>query len=288
MRSNRVMKWVAAPAAIAAAIALAGCTPEQQRGFLPENSTNATNHTEGITALWVNSWIVLLGVGVITWGLIIWATVAYRRRKGQTGLPVQLRYNMPIETFFTVVPVILVLGFFAFTAQEQAKIEKRYDNPENVVEVYGKRWAWDFNYLSDDVYFSGKQVETDDKGSAIPETMPVLYLPVDKTTEIRLESRDVVHSFWVVEYLYKKDMIPGQTNYMSFTPTETGTFMGKCAELCGQDHSMMLFELKVVEQAEYDAYVESLRAEGNTGALGAELNPNKGYYFGDEAKAENE
>lgn len=282
------MKWVAAPAVVGAALALAGCTPAQQRGFLPEGSTNATNHTEGITALWVNSWIVLLGVGVITWGLIIWATIAYRRRKGQTGLPVQMRYNMPIETFFTVVPVILVLGFFAFTAQEQAKIEARYDNPENVVEVYGKRWAWDFNYLSDDVYFSGKQVETDDNGSAKPETMPVLYLPVDKTTELRLESRDVIHSFWVVEFLYKKDMVPGQTNYMSFTPTETGTYMGKCAELCGQDHSMMLFELKVVEQDEYDAYVESLRAAGNTGALGAEYNPNQELYFGDEAKAQNE
>jgi len=58
------MKWVAAPVAIGAALALAGCTPEQQRGFLPEGSTDATNHTEGITALWVNSWIVLLGVGV--------------------------------------------------------------------------------------------------------------------------------------------------------------------------------------------------------------------------------
>lgn len=288
MRSNRVMKWVAAPAAIGAALALAGCTPAQQRGFLPEGSTNATSHTESITALWVNSWIVLLGVGVITWGLIIWATIAYRRRKGQTGLPVQMRYNMPIETFFTVVPVILVLGFFAFTAQEQAKIEARYDNPENVVEVFGKRWAWDFNYLSDDVYFSGKQVETDANGSAKPETMPVLYLPVDKTTEVRLESRDVIHSFWVVEFLYKKDMIPGQTNYMSFTPTETGTYMGKCAELCGQDHSMMLFELRVVEQDEYDAYVESLRAAGNTGALGAENNPNQDLFFGDEALAENE
>lgn len=289
MRSNRVNKWVAAPVAIGAALLLAGCTPEQQRGFLPEGSTHATNHTEGITALWVNSWIVLLGVGVITWGLIIWATIAYRRRKGQTGLPVQMRYNMPIETFFTVVPVILVLGFFAFTAKEQASIEARYDNPENVVEVYGKRWAWDFNYLTDDVYFQGVQVKTDKAtGSALPETMPELVLPVDKTTEIRLETRDVIHSFWVVEFLYKKDMIPGQTNYMSFTPTETGEFMGKCAELCGQDHSMMLFKLKVVEQDEYDAYVESLRAEGNTGRVGEEANPNTQHFFGDEAKSQNE
>ncbi|GAA1613293.1 cytochrome c oxidase subunit II [Leucobacter chromiireducens subsp. chromiireducens] len=288
MRSNRRMKWVAAPVALSAALLLAGCTPEQQRGFLPAGSEGATNHTDGITGLWVTSWIVLLAVGVITWALIIWATIAYRRRKGQTGLPVQLRYNMPIETFFTVVPVILVLGFFAFTAQEQSSIEARYENPENTVEVIGKRWAWDFNYVDEDVYFQGVQVQTEDDGSAKEETMPVLYLPVDKTTEIKLETRDVIHSFWVVEFLYKKDMIPGQTNYMSFTPTKTGTFMGKCAELCGEYHSMMLFEVKVVEQDEYDAYIASLREAGNTGQATLELNPNQDSFYGDGAKAQNE
>ncbi|MHA3683059.1 aa3-type cytochrome oxidase subunit II [Leucobacter sp. HY1910] len=282
------MKWVAAPVALSAALLLAGCTPEQQRGFLPAGSEGATNHTDGITGLWVTSWIVLLVIGAITWGLIIWATVAYRRRKGQTGLPVQMRYNMPIETFFTVVPVFLVLGFFAFTAQEQASIEKRYENPENVVEVVGKRWAWDFNYVNDDVYFQGVQVQTDAEGEATEETMPVLYLPVGKTTELRLETRDVIHSFWVVEYLYKKDMIPGQTNYMSITPEKTGTFMGKCAELCGEYHSMMLFEVRVVEQAEYDAYVAELREAGNTGQVSVEFNPNQEDFYGDEAKAQNE
>ena len=282
------MKWVAAPVALSAALLLAGCTPEQQRGFLPAGSEGATNHTDGITGLWVTSWIVLLVIGAITWGLIIWATIAYRRRKGQTGLPVQMRYNMPIETFFTVVPVLLVLGFFAFTAQEQASIEKRYENPENVVEVIGKRWAWDFNYVNDDVFFQGVQVQTDAEGEATEETMPVLYLPVGKTTELRLETRDVIHSFWVVEYLYKKDMIPGQTNYMSITPEKTGTFMGKCAELCGEYHSMMLFEVNVVEQDEYDAYVASLRDAGNTGQVSEEFNPNQANFYGDEAKSQNE
>ncbi|WP_205547946.1 cytochrome c oxidase subunit II [Leucobacter sp. wl10] len=284
------MKWVAAPVALSAALLLAGCTPEQQRGFLPKGSEGATNNTEGVTAMWVTSWIVLLAVGVITWGLIIWATIAYRRRKGQTGLPVQLRYNMPIETFFTVVPVILVLGFFAFTAQEQSKIEQRYESPENVVEVIGKRWAWDFNYVNEDVYFQGVQVQTDDKGEPTKDTLPVLYLPVGKTTEVRLETRDVIHSFWVVEYLYKKDMIPGQTNYMSFTPEKTGTFMGKCAELCGEYHSMMLFQVKVVEQQEYDAYIASLRKSGNTGQVTNEFNPNQDRLAGDNenSKAQNE
>ena len=269
------MKWLAAPAAIASMLVLSACTQEQKQGFLP-GEPGITNHWDGVAGLWVTSWIVLLGVGAITWGLTIWAVIAYRRRKGQTGVPAQIRYNMPIETFFTVVPVLLVLGFFAFTAQEQTKIEARYEAPETQIEVIGKRWAWDFNYINEDVHFSGIQVQTDENGSALPETMPVLYLPVGKTTEIKLESRDVIHSFWVVEYLYKKDMIPGKTNYMSFTPQKTGTYMGKCAELCGEYHSMMLFELRVVEQAEYDAYIAELKQDPrNHGLLGLEYNPNQ-------------
>lgn len=269
------MKWAAAPVAVAAMLLLSACTQEQKQGFLPGES-GVTNHWDGIAGLWVTSWIVLLLVGAITWGLIIWATIAYRRRKGQTGVPAQIRYNMPIETFFTAVPVMLVLGFFAFTAQEQASIEARYEAPETQIEVIGKRWAWDFNYVNEDVHFSGVQVQTDESGEATEETMPVLYLPVGKTTEIKLESRDVIHSFWVVEYLYKKDMIPGKTNYMSFTPEKTGVYMGKCAELCGEYHSMMLFELHVVEQAEYDAYIAELKQNpDNHGLLGLEYNPNQ-------------
>lgn len=275
MRSNRRIKWVLAPAALAAMLVLAGCTQEQKQGFLP-GEPGLTSNWDAVAGLWVTSWIVLLAVGAITWGLIIWATVAYRRRKGQTGLPAQLRYNMPIEAFFTIVPVILVLGFFAFTATEQIKIEARYDEPENLVQVMGKRWAWDFNYVNEDAHFTGVQVQTDDNGSVLPETMPVLYLPVGKTTEIQLESRDVIHSFWVVEFLYKKDIVPGKTNYMSFTPEKTGTFMGKCAELCGEYHSMMLFDLKVVEQAEYDAYIAELKSDPeNLGLLSVEYNANQ-------------
>ena len=103
-------------------VALAGCTQAQLHGFLPgfvEGQPPVTNHTDRISGLWVTSWIVLLIVGIIVWGLILWTVIVYRRRKGQTGLPSQLRYNMPIEIFYTVVPLILVLGFFAFTARDQ-------------------------------------------------------------------------------------------------------------------------------------------------------------------------
>ena len=256
MRSirNRRLRWAAIPLALVTTLALAGCTQEQLQGWLPGNP-NTTNHTSEIIGLWVTSWIVLLVVGVITWGLIIWAAVVYRRRKGQTGLPVQLRYNLPIEIFYTIVPLILVLGFFAFTARDQAKIEEPTANPDVQIEVFGKRWAWDFNYLNENVYNAGVQATEQTDGDSVDiDALPVLYLPVDKKVQIDIESRDVIHSFWIIDFLYKKDMIPGKSNHMYFTPTKIGTYQGKCAELCGEYHSLMLFQVKVVSQDDYDAY----------------------------------
>ena len=89
------MRWAALPIGAAAAIALAGCTQQELQGFLPGDGTETTNHTGGIIAMWNMSWIVLLIVGLITWAVILWAAIVYRRRRGQTGLPAQMRYNLP-------------------------------------------------------------------------------------------------------------------------------------------------------------------------------------------------
>lgn len=276
MRSNRRLRLTAIPLAIVTTIALAGCTTQQTLGWLP-TEPGTTNQVDRVIGLWVTSWIVLLAVGAITWGLIIWAAIVYRRRKGQTGLPVQLRYNMPIEIFYTVVPLILVLGFFAFTARDQAEIEAPLADPDVTIEVYGKRWAWDFNYITDDVFYQGIQAqETGPNNEIDVDALPTLYLPVDQKVEIRIESRDVIHSFWIIDFLYKKDMFPGEneTNYWYFIPQKEGSYTGKCAELCGEYHSLMLFNVEVVSQEEYDAQMDALRAQGNVGRIGDEFNTN--------------
>jgi cytochrome c oxidase subunit 2 len=279
VRSNRRLRWAAAPLAASLVVVLAGCTQAQQRGFLP-GDPGVTNHTDRITGLWTTSWIVLLLVGLLTWGLILWVAVVYRRRKGQSGLPVQLRYNMPIEILYTVIPLVLVLGFFAFTARDQAAIEEPFDEPDVQIEVYAKRWAWDFNYLNEGpggegVYYQGIQAqETDEEPYIDYDQLPVLTLPVGAEVEVVLESRDVIHSFWVVDFLYKKDNVPGKSNYMYFVPQEEGEYIGKCAELCGEYHSLMLFKVNVVSQAEYDEYIQSLVDAGQTGTRGAEYNTN--------------
>ncbi len=277
MRSRRRLRWAAVPLATAVIIALAGCTQAQLHGFLPgfqEGQPAVTNHAERISNLWVGSWVVLLVVGGITWFLIIFVAVVYRRRRGQTGLPVQLRYNMPIEAFYTIVPLILVLGFFAFTARDQAEINQRAEEPDEPIEVYAKQWGWDFNYLDEDVYFAGVQTQPESLGvggTGVDEsTVPVLVLPVDSTIEFQIRSRDVAHSFWVIDFLQKMDAYPHVTNYITLQTQREGTYAGKCAEFCGDYHAQMLFTVRVVSEDEYQDYIESLRDQGFTGRLGDE------------------
>ncbi len=272
MRRKNAFRWAALPLAATLILVLSGCSSyEFSRGFLP-GEPGVTNHTDMIVNFWNGSWIVLWAVGLIAWGLMFYAVIVYRRRKGDNTMPPQMRYNNPIEALFTVVPLVLVIGFFAFTADTMEKIEKPVDS-ELHIQVIGKQWSWDFNYKDNNVYETGIQSQFDGElGSEA--ALPTLYLPVNTSVEIELNSRDVVHSFWVIDFLYKKDTFPGKTNYMYFTPQREGTYQGKCAELCGEYHSMMLFNVKVVSRAEFDSQMAALAAKGNTGQLDSSYDRN--------------
>ena len=273
MRRKNGFRWTALPLAATLILVLTGCSSyEFSRGFLP-GEPGVTNHTDMIVNFWNGSWIVLWAVGLIAWGLMFYAVIVYRRRKGDSSLPEQMRYNNPIEALFTVVPLVMVIGFFAFTADTMAKIEQPVDS-ELHVQVIGKQWSWDFNYTDNMVYETGIQSQFDGElGSEA--ALPTLYLPVNTSVEIELTSRDVVHSFWVIDFLYKKDTFPGKSNFMYVTPQREGTYKGKCAELCGEYHSMMLFNVKVVSRAEFDSQMAALAAKGNTGLLDVTYNRNQ-------------
>jgi cytochrome c oxidase subunit 2 len=251
------------------ALATTGCSAEQLRtGYMP-SEPGITDDTARIINLWNGSWIAALVVGAITWGLIIWCMAAYRRRKTDTGLPVQMRYHLPLEMMYTIIPLFMIAVLFAFTARDQAIITAEDGEVDETIEVVGKRWAWDFNYLDEDVYETSQQVG--DPGSTTQEELPTLYLPVGETIRLELESRDVIHSFWVPAFLYKEDMIPGRQNAYVFTPEVEGTYTGKCAELCGEYHSEMLFQVEVVSRDRYEEEMAALEERGQTGSLDVDL-----------------
>jgi len=257
--------------AVACALALSGCGASVKRGFLPQGVTNQSGR---ITSLWTGSWLAALGVGVLVWGLILWCVVAYRRRKDDVELPEQLRYNVPIEILYTIVPVFMVAVLFFFTARDEAALTDVSAKPDVTVNVVAKQWNWDFNYIEAGTYESSTMVAMTGK-PGVAATLPALYLPVNKRVEFVLTSRDVIHSFWVPQFLEKLDVVPGKVNRFQVVPTELGTFQGKCAELCGAYHSAMLFQVKVVSMAEYKAHMAELRAKGNIGMLSNSLSREK-------------
>jgi cytochrome c oxidase subunit 2 len=247
---------------------LSGCSGSLSRGLLPKG---VTENSKRVTDLWNGSWVAALGVGVLVWGLTIWCVVAYRRRKDDPEFPEQLRYNVPIEILYTVVPLFMIGVLFYFTARDEQALLSTSAKPDLVVNVVGKQWSWDFNYMTQQVYEAGTQAEL--TGKPLKENeLPTLWLPVDKRVEFVLTSRDVIHSFWVPAFLQKLDVIPGRVNKFQVVPTTEGTFAGKCAELCGAYHSAMLFEVKVVSQSDFDAHIKALQAAGQTGQLPNDLN----------------
>ncbi|WP_347350052.1 cytochrome c oxidase subunit II [Intrasporangium sp.] len=261
---TRRRRWarVAAIAAVSA-VALTGCQGKLSNGFLPEAVSNTGDI---VTNLWVGGWIAVLAVGAITWGLMLYAAIRFRQRKGDDGLPVQLRYNVPVELLYTIIPIFMVAVFFYYTARDEAELTDVSAKPDVTISVVAKQWSWDFNYVDSNVYESGVHTQLDGQPGARAQ-MPVLYLPVDKRVEFVLNARDVIHSFWVPAFLTKLDMLPGRTNRMQVVTHQEGEFQGKCAELCGAYHSEMLFMVKIVSQAEYDQQMAHLAAIGQKGQI---------------------
>lgn len=246
-----------------AGLLLTGCTDYQERGFLPKGVTELSPQ---ITDFWVATWAWALAVGVLVWGLIFWCMARYRRKKTDTGLPPQVAYHVPIEILFTVVPILMVAVLFGKTVEIENKMLDTAQKPDVTVNVVGKQWSWDFNYVDAKVYDTGTQAALDGKPGA-EATIPTLYLPVNKRVEFVLTARDVIHTFWVIQFLQKMDMVPGRVNKFQVTPTEIGTYKGKCAELCGAYHSQMLFNVKVVSEADYAKHIQSLKDRGYNGFL---------------------
>ncbi len=211
---------------------------------------DTTSQAAAMFAVWRVFVIAGAAVYVIVAGLILFCAVAYRRRDPSVVQAARFYSNIPLEIVWTVVPVLIVGGLFAVTYAGERHVESVVTPPGEVVRVIAFRWSWRFLYPREHVAIEGAT------GSP-----PELVLPAGRTTEIRLVSSDVIHSFWVPAFLFKRSAIPGRENIFDFTPTRPGVYPGRCAEFCGTYHAHMSFVVRVVDAQQYARW---LRTRGAT------------------------
>ncbi|HEY7225873.1 MAG TPA: cytochrome c oxidase subunit II [Micromonosporaceae bacterium] len=236
--------------------ALTGCSVDDAFAFgWPKGGITPESHK--MFNLWIGSVIAALAVGVFVWGLIFWCVIRYRKRGD--ALPPQTRYNLPIEIVYSIAPFLVIAVLFYYTVVVQTDVN-RLGPADLVVNVQPAKWNWTFAYpgtLGPD----GRPVET--VGDS--DYVPVLVVPTGERIEFVEHSPDVIHSFWVPDLLFKRDVFPGDVVNRFQTTIETqGAFVGRCAELCGTYHSMMNFEVRAVSPEDFARWLAAKQQGAST------------------------
>ncbi|HEY3471693.1 MAG TPA: cytochrome c oxidase subunit II [Amycolatopsis sp.] len=252
--------------AVLVALTATGCSGDEILRF--GWPVGVTHQADQMRTLWTWTVVAALVVGAIVWGLIFWTATFHRKKKTADGepeeLPRQFQYNIPLELFTVVVPTIMVCVLFFFTATTESKVLDKVPNPDVKVQVVAFQWNWEFKYEDESAKKAdGQQVSTVGSSGEIP----LLVLPVGKVIEYDLISTDVIHSFWVPEFHFKRDVMPNpdknnQDSSFQNTIDREGSFVGRCAELCGTYHSVMNFEVRALSPDKYDQYI-ALRKQTN-------------------------
>lgn len=196
--------------------------------------------------------VVFLGVE----GFIVYSIFRYRRSDDR--LPPQTHGNTLVEIIWTAIPTVIVLILFTLSIVTLARVEAAGSRDAGVdIEVDGFQWQWQFRYLDDDPAEDYTVV-----GS--PASPAVMVVPVGEPVRLTLVSNDVIHSFYVPQFLIKRDLIPfpeSETpNTLEFTVTEAGTYHGQCAEFCGNLHAQMTFSVQAMSRADYDKWLADAKA----------------------------
>jgi cytochrome c oxidase subunit II len=188
--------------------------------------------------------VVAAVVFTLTAGLIAWSILRYRRKGEDDSLPNQFQTNVPLELIWFAIPQVIVLVLFLVSIQALGEVDEEKPNPLVTVRVQGFQWGWRFTYEEQGIVVYG--TAGDD---------PEMVLPVDEDISFVLTSQDVIHSFYIPEFLMKRDAIPGRENRFDVTIDEEGIYGGKCAEFCGVLHGRMNFRIRAVDASEFDEWV---------------------------------
>ena len=213
--------------------------------------TSASTQAQSIDVMFnVHFWLIAFFFSLIM-VIILYSAVVFRRKPGDEEDGPHIHGNTALEITWTIIPLIIVIALGIWGAFVLQDITAAGANALEV-DVTGRQWSWSFAYPSEGDFQAAEMV-----------------VPVNQPITLVMNSEDVLHSFWVPEFRVKQDLVPGRTTTLNITPTEIGDFKVRCAEICGTDHSLMLADVRVVSQADYDAWIE----EKNTAPQYADLLP---------------
>jgi cytochrome c oxidase subunit 2 len=234
--------------------------------YPPDAATTQAQDTRGLYDI---VFAIAVAIFIAVEGLIVWSILRYRRKPGDDELPPQTHGNNVVEVIWTLIPTVIVLYLFAISYQSLNVVNAVDDSPDIRVHAVAGQFQWKFEYLDG----GGNVVATQNVpayGTASADcktpslTNPAcggMALPVGEKVLVTLDSPDVIHAWYVPRFLFKRDVVPGQTNTFEFTidPADADqTFGGQCAELCGVGHHTMLFTVLGLKPDEYNAWLASL------------------------------
>jgi cytochrome c oxidase subunit II len=235
--------------------------PQVARSFFPPEPASRQGHE--IDDLYAIVFYIAAAIFFLVEGLIVWSVIRYRRKPGDVELPPQTHGHNLAEIIWTVVPTIIVIFLFFISWQTLNSVEAHTAQPDLRVRAVAGQFQWRFDYLAADA--------AGDAQPLFSQTAPTgaeggLFLPAGKTTHLYLSSPDVIHAFYVPQFLFKRDVVPGIVNEfdLSIDADKAGeTFRGQCAELCGVGHRIMIFEVHALDPAAFQAWYDGKLAAAN-------------------------
>jgi cytochrome c oxidase subunit 2 len=223
----------------------------------------ATSQGREIRGLYDIVFAFAAAIFVVVEGLIVWSVIRYRRKPTDVELPAQTHGNNLAEVIWTVVPTAIVLFLFVISWNTLNNVDAVSARPDVRIHAIAGQFAWQFEYLDAD----GNKVAS----QLVPTYDPAtgaggMAVPVGESIQVTLDSPDVIHAFYVPRFLFKRDVVPGQTNQFEFNvdAAEVGqVFRGQCAELCGTGHRTMLFDVIALSPDQYDTWLAALIERSN-------------------------
>jgi cytochrome c oxidase subunit II len=208
---------------------------------------------------WFLLWVIA-AISAFILGLLLIIIVRFNARANPT--PSRTTHNTPIEIIWTIVPVI-ILATIAVPSFRLLFAQLDVPNPDLTVKATGKQWFWSYNYPDNGNFeFDSLMVADKDLKPGQPRLLTVdneMVVPINKVVHVLVTGADVIHSFTVPSFGIRIDAVPGRMNDTWFKATTEGVFYGQCSELCGKDHSFMPIVVRVVNESDFNKWLDDAK-----------------------------